>query len=422
MVPMRLAVAMLLLTACHQRNHDDSEVDAGMDFNQPDAMTAPRNQCMNMPGVLLAARVDIPVGMGPYGIAVADFNGDMLPDLAIATQQPGGFTALLNASPGCDATFQPFLDIPTEANVHNVVTADFNMDGKPDVAAVSQLYDIVTVMLDTTPMGGTMPIFSAGVDFATGTNASWLAVGDVNGDGKAGSRDQRAWTRSRCCSISRSPAMPRRRSRTRSICRTPARRSGSRSRTSTATAGSISPSSTPTTTRSRSISNTTAGITQFAAIRRQPFPTGNPSPFAIAIGDFDGDHKPDIAVANIKDDSVSVLLNTTDANATTPSFAAKVDLPTGMRPYAIAVGDINRDGMPDIVAACETLERDLDRAVERRQLVHAEDRRADRQLAARRVPRGHRRRRREGHLIVSNSGRRDDLDPVSPLARSARSS
>jgi len=39
----------------------------------------------------------------------------------------------------------------------------------------------------------------------------------------------------------------------------------------------------------------------------------------VAIGDFNGDGKPDLAVANQGSTSVSVLLNTTAAGAATPT-------------------------------------------------------------------------------------------------------
>lgn len=78
------------------------------------------------------------------------------------------------------------------------------------------------------------------------------------------------------------------------------------------------------------------------------YPAGQ-SPNSIAVGDFNGDGKLDLAVANqgialqAIDGSVSILLGKGDG-----TFQAAVDYTAGKIPSSIAVGDFNGDGKPDL--------------------------------------------------------------------------
>jgi large repetitive protein len=68
---------------------------------------------------------------------------------------------------------------------------------------------------------------------------------------------------------------------------------------------------------------------------------------SVAVGDFNGDSDPDLAVANFDDDTVMVLLGGPDG-----SFAAPTNLPTfGDGPSSVAVGDFNGDSDPDLAVA-----------------------------------------------------------------------
>ena len=65
-------------------------------------------------------------------------------------------------------------------------------------------------------------------------------------------------------------------------------------------------------------------------------------PNSVAVGDFNGDGDPDLAVANEFAGSVSVLLGGAGG-----SFSATTNIATGGFPFAVAVGDFNGDGDPD---------------------------------------------------------------------------
>ncbi|MCC3606174.1 MAG: VCBS repeat-containing protein, partial [Microcoleus sp. PH2017_29_MFU_D_A] len=94
----------------------------------------------------------------------------------------------------------------------------------------------------------------------------------------------------------------------------------------------------------------TTGATTPTFATNVDFPTGS-SPVSVSIGDFNGDGKPDLAVANFGSAIASILLNTTATGATTPTFATNVDFPTGNSPRSVSIGDINGDGKPDLAVA-----------------------------------------------------------------------
>ncbi|MBW3586695.1 MAG: DUF4347 domain-containing protein, partial [Cyanobacteria bacterium 0813] len=94
--------------------------------------------------------------------------------------------------------------------------------------------------------------------------------------------------------------------------------------------------------------NTYSGVLGFAT--GVTFATGN-GPVSVSIDDINGDGRPDLAVANRFSDNASILLNTTATNATTPTFATGVTFATGERPLSVSIGDFNGDGKPDLAVA-----------------------------------------------------------------------
>ena len=75
-------------------------------------------------------------------------------------------------------------------------------------------------------------------------------------------------------------------------------------------------------------------------------------PDALAIADFTGDGRPDIAVADYHDNKVSVLLGNGDGTfkAAKP-YAISVLRNLSTRPVAVVAADVNGDGHPDIITA-----------------------------------------------------------------------
>jgi FG-GAP-like repeat len=122
----------------------------------------------------------IPVGTSPVGLAAADFNGDGLNDLAVANSGSASVTVLLRQAGGGFAA-EASSPITVGAAPIGIRAADFNGDGKPDLAVASNSAGQVTVLLRQA--GGGFAA-DAGSPMSV-ANAYDLAAADFDGDGRA---------------------------------------------------------------------------------------------------------------------------------------------------------------------------------------------------------------------------------------------
>ena len=76
---------------------------------------------------------------------------------------------------------------------------------------------------------------------------------------------------------------------------------------------------------------------------RNDWLTTNASPSAIATGDFNDDGNMDIAVTDMANNRVMILLGNGDGTFQTP-----VAYPTGSNPVALVAQDFDGDGEPDL--------------------------------------------------------------------------
>jgi len=236
-------------------------------------------------------------GDNPGAADFADVNGDGKADLVVANRGADTVSILLNTTSAGAATpsfaaQQTFAtgDFPTA-----IASADFNGDGRPDLAVGYQnSAKQVSVLLNATVSGSSTAMFGSPQNFAAGNTPGAIAVADVNGDGTpdlvaANSGDD---TLSVLLNIAASGA---------------------------ATA-SFAPQAT--------------------------FATED-APSAVIAIDVNTDGKPDLAAINQYGGSVSVLINTTAAAALTPSFASTQIEPAYGTDFAAA--DVNQDGRVDLI-------------------------------------------------------------------------
>ncbi len=74
-------------------------------------------------------------------------------------------------------------------------------------------------------------------------------------------------------------------------------------------------------------------------------------PASVAVGDFNGDHDPDLAVANQVSGEISVLRGIAGTGFAGPTIVGSDPVDPVSDPVSVAVGDFNQDADPDLAVA-----------------------------------------------------------------------
>lgn len=268
-------------------------------------------------------------GQSPRAVVTGDFNDDGILDLAIANFGSGTVTLLLGNG---DGTFRFQLDLDA-SSPSALAVGDFNGDGFLDLAVTHQTSNSVSILLGTGAA-----TFRPALDFAVGVGPVSLAVGDFNGDGipdlavanslsnsvsiLLGNGNGSFWN---ALNYAAGP--------------TPAYLAlgdfNHDGKTDVAVVNNVSDG-----TVSLLIGNGNGSL-------QTPLSYAvGPNPGFIAAADLNFDGNLDLAVANTGSDTVSILMGTG-----TVVFLPDVEFKAGDGPAWISVGDFNADGKPDLVVA-----------------------------------------------------------------------
>jgi hypothetical protein len=225
-------------------------------------------------------------------VAVGDFNGDGRLDLAVANNYPDYQDNSVSVLLGNgDGTFQAAQNFAVGSAPSSVVVGDFNGDGLLDLAVANDRSDTVSVLL-----GNGDGTFQDARNFNAGSFPYCLAVGDFNGDGLL----------------------------------------------------------------DLAVANSGANVVTVwlgngdGSFRSAGVVTSGRYPISVAVGDFNGDGRLDLAVADYGSypdvqGRVSILLGNGDG-----TFQAAQNFPVGRVPSSVVVGDVNGDGVPDLVVTSGT--------------------------------------------------------------------
>jgi hypothetical protein len=282
----------------------DGKLDLVLLDNNSNTVMVLQNFCTpgNITTNSFGPRVNFAVGSSPRGIAVRDLDGDGKPEIVTANWGNSTISVLRNlGTTGIITTnsFAPAVQFASGADCGAVAIADLDGDGKPDVVTVNETNSnngAVSVFRNVSTLGNIA--FAPRVDFPGPIYSYQLAIGDMDGDGKLDVVFV-SFADGQSVSVYRNTSTP--------------------------------------------------GNITFAS--RIDFGLGGWGN-SVALGDLDGHGKPDVAAVTQYSSQLSLFRNiSTSGIFTNTSLAARLDFASGSSPYGVAIGDLDGDGRPDIVFA-----------------------------------------------------------------------
>jgi Bacterial Ig-like domain (group 3)/FG-GAP-like repeat len=295
-------------------------------------------------GVRFDPAVEYPVGQQPYSVVAGDLNNDGYADLVTVNtslnSNPGTISVLMNNGGG-SGTFASAQTYSVGWLPYQVAIGDLNGDGIPDLAVTNYGDNTVSILYGQNGGG-----FTGGQTLATCTNPYGVAIGDTRNTGQNDiavtcfntgqmevflNNDMMPYQPPPAQATFQSAEMYTTDSYPTSLVMGDFNRDGKLDIvTGNSTANDVSFFG------GNGDGTFKAAVNSFAL----NFPE------SIAAADVNGDGIPDLVTVAPNFNQVAILLGKGDG-----TFGQRVEFAAGSQPWAVAVGDFNGDGKVDIVTA-----------------------------------------------------------------------
>jgi hypothetical protein len=273
-----------------------------------------------------------PTGKSPRGVAVGDFTGDGHVGIVTANQGDNTASVLLGNGDGTFVT-GPQQSVPTpNLRPFQVVVADVNRDGRPDIVTANRSDNSVSVLLDNGDGS-----YQTKETYATGRLPISVAVADLNGDGI--------------------PDIVTANYGGSAVSILEGNGDGTFRPHQDITVGSdpydvkvadVNGDGKPDLVVTNKNDNTVSVLLGNGDGRFQPQEVYHVAsgPYEVVVDDLTGNGIPDLVVSHFSASVVDVLMGNGDG-----TFQPAREFPVGARPYGLAVADVSGDGKPDIITA-----------------------------------------------------------------------
>ena len=301
-----------------------------------------------------AGSTNFTAATSPAGIAVGDIAGTGGRDLVVANFNSGSVSVFLQTAPG-SGQYQSGVSYSTGGNPNEVTLGDVNGDGKLDIVIADDASSGRIVILPQDPANPGK--FLSAIALTTPNAASGLAVGDLNGDGKldiAAATSDGNGNNGAVMVFYQDPATPGSFPTSASVAAGAqpitvkiADMNGDGAADLVAANFGAGTDGVGSSGVSIALQDAANPGTFFAPVTY----AAQAGTIHLAIADIDGDTRPDVVTANLgpaPSGSVSVLLQ----DATRPgTLQVAQSYGSFGQPLCVAVGDLNGDGRPDIAIA-----------------------------------------------------------------------